>query len=143
MSNFVLSLISRSRSPAPRRDGRSVERDDRRSRSPRYSRSPKPRRSPSPSKARKHSLSPDGSRSPQESRSPPPKERRQAERNGSDYGESPRRDNSRSPMSQERESPPLGERHRSPETNGRSPSPRDDRDDGNHLSPRGSESPQD
>ncbi|KAG1337951.1 putative glucuronokinase 1 [Cocos nucifera] len=130
ISNFVLSMISRSRSPAPRRDGRSVERDDRRSRSPRYSRSPKPRRSPSPPKVRKRSLSPDGSRSPQDSRSPPPKERRQAERNGSDYGESPRRENSRSPMSQERESPPMGQRHRSPETNGRSPSPRDDRDDG-------------
>ncbi|KAG1365719.1 hypothetical protein COCNU_12G007190 [Cocos nucifera] len=82
-------------------------------------------------KGGKHSLSPDDSRSPRERMSPPLRERREAERNGSDYGDSPRKENSRSPMSQERESPPMNRRSRSPETtNGRSPSPRNERDDG-------------
>ncbi|KAG2595561.1 serine/arginine-rich splicing factor RS2Z33-like isoform X1 [Panicum virgatum] len=115
---------SYSRSRSPRRDTC----DERRSMSPRDSRSPRrsprdsrsPRRSPSPSKGR--------GRSP--SRSPAPRER-----NGSDHSMSPRRADSRSPADHER-------RDLSPVANGRSPSPRDSKENGNqHLSPRGSASP--
>ncbi|URD80440.1 splicing factor [Musa troglodytarum] len=136
---------SRSRSPAPRRDGRNTEREDTRSRSPGYdrsprSRSPRSRKSASSPKGRKQSLSPDGSKSPRASRSPSPMERREVERNGSNYNESPVRENSRSPMSQDRENSPAGGGYQSPETNRRSPSPKDDRDDDGHASPRPSES---
>ncbi|XP_020108460.1 serine/arginine-rich splicing factor RS2Z32 isoform X2 [Ananas comosus] len=130
--NSPKNLSSRSRSP--KRDGRGAERDERRSRSRSYSRSPK--RSPAPSKGRKRSLSPNGSRSP------PPQDR--TDRNGSDYSQSPRRrDDSRSPAGRESASPAAeGRRYRSPAANGRSPSPRDEEDNGNHrTSPRGSESP--
>ncbi|KAK1320165.1 Serine/arginine-rich splicing factor RS2Z32 [Acorus calamus] len=136
------------RSP-PRRGGRSYESEERRSRSPPYSRSPKPKKSSPPpsSKRRDRSISPEkGEGSPRERLSPSPKEQRR-EREGSDYSRSPRGNNSRSPMSQEGGSP-VGSRYRSPETNGRSPSPRDDQspvdDDNNNnraSSPRGSESP--
>ncbi|KAK1286330.1 Serine/arginine-rich splicing factor RS2Z32 [Acorus calamus] len=136
------------RSP-PRRGGRSYESEERRSRSPPYSRSPKPKKSSPPpsSKRRDRSISPEnGAGSPRERLSPSPKEQRR-EREGSDYSRSPRRNNSRSPMSQEGGSP-VGSRYRSPETNGRSLSPRDDQspvdDDNNNnraSSPRGSESP--
>lgn len=119
-----LHFCSRSRSPV--RGGR---REDRGPRSPQYSRSP--RTSPPPSMDRKRGPSPDGSRSPKDE---------EAERNGSDYGQSPRMENSRSrsPMSQERS--PRDRRYKSPEANGRSPSPRDE-DDNNHESPKRSVSP--
>uniref|UniRef100_A0A0A9DAB4 Uncharacterized protein n=1 Tax=Arundo donax TaxID=35708 RepID=A0A0A9DAB4_ARUDO len=120
---------SYSRSRSPRRDSR----DERRSMSPRDSRSPRrsprdsrsPRRSPSPSKAKNRSPTPNGSRSPA------PRERA-----GSDYSMSPRRADSRSP-------PPDRERRDiSPVANGRSPSPGDYKDNGDHrTSPRGSASP--
>ncbi|KAH7547987.1 hypothetical protein JRO89_XS14G0048000 [Xanthoceras sorbifolium] len=140
------SSIFRSRSPVKR--DRSVERIERRSRSPRDSRSPKRRRnSPPPSKGRKRSPTPD-ERSPQERGSPSPRERRQM--NGSEYSGSPR-GKSRSPADDV--DGPDDRRYRSPaEENGRSrsrsrslsPAPRDDRspieDDENHGSPRGSES---
>ncbi|XP_020696410.1 serine/arginine-rich splicing factor RS2Z32-like [Dendrobium catenatum] len=119
---------SRSRSPAPKRDSRS--------KSPRDSRSAS--RSPPPSKGRKRSPS------PYESRSPSPRakdERREAEREGSDYSQTPRRETSRSPASSEKERSPAAERNGSPEANGRSPSPRDDDDGADRASPRGSESP--
>ncbi|RWW16928.1 hypothetical protein BHE74_00030019 [Ensete ventricosum] len=123
-----------------------IEREDTRSRSPGYDRSPRSRsprsrkRSSSP-KGRKQSLSPDDSKSPRASRSPSPTERREVERNGSKYNESPVRENSRSPMSQDRENPPVGGGgYQSPETNRQTPSPKDDRDDDRHASPRPSES---
>lgn len=50
------------------------------------------------------------------------------------------RENSRSTMSQDRENSPVGDRYRSPEPNGRSPSPKDDGDDDHHASPSGRES---
>ncbi|RWW67966.1 hypothetical protein BHE74_00024546 [Ensete ventricosum] len=141
--------LSRSRSPV--RDGRGRDREVRRSRSPEYSRSPRksPRRSPPPSEDRKRSPSPDGSRSPRDRMSPsspPPKE--EAEQLRSDHGQSPPRENSKSPMSQERESPRNG-RYSSPATNGGSPGPNPNRsprvdyeeDDNHHPSPRGSVSP--
>eukprot|EP00268_Persea_americana_P039681 TRINITY_DN392_c0_g1_i3.p1 TRINITY_DN392_c0_g1~~TRINITY_DN392_c0_g1_i3.p1 ORF type:complete len:307 (+),score=43.66 TRINITY_DN392_c0_g1_i3:424-1344(+) len=126
---------SPSRSP-PRREkitGRE------RSRSPQYSRSPKPKKS-SPSKRRMHSPSPVEGSSME--RGSPQGERRQAQRDGSDYSGSPR-GNGRSPIA-EKESPDG--RYRSPENNGRSPSPRDNRspvedDNNNQVSPRGSPSP--
>lgn len=146
----MFSTTSRSRSPAPRRDGRNTEREDTRSRSPGYdrsprsrsprSRSPRSRKSTSSPKGRKQSLSPDGSKSPRASRSPSPTERREVERNGSNYNESPVRENSRSPMSQDRDNSPVGGGYQSPETNRRSPSPKDDRDEDGHASPRASES---
>ncbi|XP_020240724.1 serine/arginine-rich splicing factor RS2Z32-like [Asparagus officinalis] len=123
---------SRSRSPAPRRRERSLDRDDRRSRSPRYSPKSKNSRSPPP-KSRNRSISPEGSGSP------PPREQKKAEQNGSEYSGSPKRNDSRSPISQEREG--------SPEANGRSPSPRDygdadDNNNNNNHGSKGSESPQ-
>ncbi|KMZ73149.1 Serine/arginine-rich splicing factor RS2Z32 [Zostera marina] len=125
---------SRSRSPAPRRE-RSMERVEKRSRSSAYNRSPDAKRSP---KGSYRSVSPDGSRSPREMvRSPP------AERNGSDYSQSPQKEmRSRSPMSQERGSPPAGGRYHSPDINGQnghaaSQSPKEDQS----PLPRGSESP--
>ncbi|RWV82520.1 hypothetical protein GW17_00055978 [Ensete ventricosum] len=132
--NLNVFFTSRSRSPAPRRDGRNTEREDRRSRSPR-SRSPPP-----PSKGRKHSLSPDSSKSPRGSRSPSPEERREVEHNGSDSNRRPMRENRRSTTSQDRENSPVGDRYRSPEPNGRSLSPKDDGDDDRHASPGGRES---
>ncbi|KAJ8642299.1 hypothetical protein MRB53_018993 [Persea americana] len=127
--------LNPSRSP-PRREkitGRE------RSRSPQYSRSPKPKKS-SPSKRRMHSPSPVEGSSME--RGSPQGERRQAQRDGSDYSGSPR-GNGRSPIA-EKESPDG--RYRSPENNGRSPSPRDNRspvedDNNNQVSPRGSPSP--
>lgn len=135
---------SPSRSPARR--NRSLEREDRRSRSPR-NRSPEPRRSPPTSRGRKRSLTPDDG-SPQERHTPSPKNSRlAAEQDGSDYSDSPRRKSGGGPVSPERESPIRS--YRSPsEANGRSrsASPRDDRspvdeDDDNRRSPRGSETP--
>jgi len=70
-------------------------------------------------------------------RSPP------AERNGSDYSQSPQKEmRSRSPMSQERGSPPAGGRYHSPDINGQnghaaSQSPKEDQS----PLPGGSESP--
>ncbi|KAJ0102130.1 hypothetical protein Patl1_06215 [Pistacia atlantica] len=141
-----LTLPVRSRSPVKRE--RSIERVDRRTRSPRDSRSPKRRRhSPLPSRGRKRSPTPD-ERSPLERGSPSPRDRRQA--NGSEYSGSPRV-KSRSPVDDA--DGPDDRSYRSPaEENGRSrsrsrsltPIPRDDRspieDDDNHGSPRGSES---
>ncbi|CAL5343362.1 unnamed protein product [Camellia sinensis] len=143
---------SYSRSRSPQKRERSIERIDRRSRSPRPSRSPKPNRAsplpslPPPSRVRKHSPTPE-ERSPQERGSPSPRDRKRA--NGSEYSESPKsRSRSRSPIDDDaaRESPRDG----SPvEENGRSrspsPVPGDDRspvddDDDNHGSLRGSES---
>ncbi|XP_062193348.1 serine/arginine-rich splicing factor RS2Z33-like isoform X2 [Phragmites australis] len=120
----------RSISPRDSRSPRRSPRDSRSPRSPRDSRSPKrsprgsPRRSPSPSKARNRSPTPNGSRSPAP-----------RERNGSDHSMSPRRADSRSPADHERSGI-------SPAANGRSPSPGDYKDNGNHrTSPRGSASP--
>ncbi|KAJ4979680.1 hypothetical protein NE237_010460 [Protea cynaroides] len=142
--------FSRSRSPARRE--RSVEREEEKiSKSPRYSRSPKSKKSsPPPSRGRKRSLTP-VENSPQERDSPPPRDGKEAtQRDGSEYSESPRAE-SRSPASPGRGESPEGRRYHSPQANGHSrspsPSPRDDRspvdgdDDGNHGSPRGSESP--
>ncbi|KAG8647351.1 hypothetical protein MANES_09G072000v8 [Manihot esculenta] len=128
--------LSRSRSPAPKRE-RSIENED---------------RSPSqelknglPAKSRKRSPTPDEG-SPRVS----PKSRKlddQQER--SDYSGSPRRRSRSRSRSPERQSPGDG-RYGSPaQTNGRSrsPSPRDDRSpvdddyEDNRRSPRGSESP--
>ncbi|KAK2633815.1 hypothetical protein Ddye_028607 [Dipteronia dyeriana] len=134
---------SRSRSPVKR--DRSVERVERRSRSPRDSRSSSPKRRrnspPPPSKGRKRSPTPE-ERSPKERGSLSPRDRRQA--NGSEYSGSPPRGKSRSPVDDV--DGPDDRRYRSPaEENGRSrspsPVPRDDRspidDDDNHGSPRG------
>ncbi|GLT70064.1 hypothetical protein SLA2020_421650 [Shorea laevis] len=116
---------SQSRSPVNR--DRSLDRAERRSRSPRDdSRSPKHHRvSPSPSKGRRRSLTPD-ERSPQERGSPSPRDRRQV--NGSDYSASPR-GKSRSPLHDA--DGPEDRDYRSPvkeNGNSRSPSPlpRDD-----------------
>ena len=145
-SLWVLNFISYSRSRSPLKRERSLERAERRSRSPRDSRSPKrSRSSPPPSKGRKRSPSPNEG-SPLERGSPSPRDGRQP--NGSDYSGSPRR-KSRSPIDDADGEGPRDRSYRSPaEENGnsRSPSPvrRDDRspvdDDENHGSPRGSES---
>ncbi|KAL5203538.1 hypothetical protein ABZP36_014490 [Zizania latifolia] len=140
---------SLSGSPRGRRD-----RDDRRSRSLSYSRSPKRSISP-PANEKERSPTPDRSqspRSPQDQVSPPPKDN--GERNGSEYGDSPRgRENSRSPSDGYRSPVAANGRSPSPRNNG-SPSPRDNGSqsprDGNgdggscggSRSPRASESPE-
>uniref|UniRef100_A0A0D9Y3G3 Serine/arginine-rich splicing factor RS2Z32 n=1 Tax=Oryza glumipatula TaxID=40148 RepID=A0A0D9Y3G3_9ORYZ len=122
---------SYSRSPSPRR-GRSRGRSYSRSRSRSYRGSPRdnqsPRGSPRDSRSPRRSASPPNGRNrsptPNASRSPAPRDSR-----------SPMRADSRSPADHER-------RDISPAANGRSPSPRDYEDNGNHrASPRGSASP--
>uniref|UniRef100_A0A0D9UWY3 Uncharacterized protein n=1 Tax=Leersia perrieri TaxID=77586 RepID=A0A0D9UWY3_9ORYZ len=153
---------SYSRSQSPRRDSR----NERRSRSPRDSRSPRgsprgsrsprgsPRDSPSPMGSPRGSRSPMGSprdnqsprRSPRDSRSPrrsasPPNGRNRSPTPNASRSPAPR--DSRSPMRADSRSPADHERRDiSPAANGRSPSPRDYENNGNHqASPRGSASP--
>lgn len=120
---------------------RSIEREEKRSRSPRHHRS-----SPLSSKGRKHSPSPD-ERSPQERGTPSPRDDRAT--NGSDHSRSPKDD---ARMDERGDISPVEENGRS---RSNSPIHREDRspvEDGsptgdyeNHgsprASPRGSESP--
>uniref|UniRef100_A0A0E0FGG4 Uncharacterized protein n=1 Tax=Oryza nivara TaxID=4536 RepID=A0A0E0FGG4_ORYNI len=143
---------SYSRSQSPRRDSR----NERRSRSPRDSRSPRgsPRDSRSPRGSPRDSRSPKGSPrdtqsprgSPRDSRSPrrsasPPNGRNRSPTPNASRSPAPR--DSRSPMRADSRSPADHERRdMSTAANGRSPSPRDYEDNGNHrASPRGSASP--
>lgn len=123
---------SRSRSPVKR--DRSIEREEKRSRSPRHHRS-----SPPPSKGRKHSLSPD-ERSPVERGTPSPRDDRAT--NGSDRSRSPKDDvrmderGDISPVEENgrsRSNSPIHREDRSPVEDG---SPTGDYE--NHGSPRGS-----
>lgn len=130
----IYFLCSRSRSPPAKRE-RSIDHEERRSRSPRHRKS-----SPPPSKGRQHSPTPE-ERSPRERGTPSPLDNRPV--NGSEYGQSPKDgteiDDRR--YDDEKNMSPLEENDRS---RSNSPIPRDNEspiENEKRGSPRGSESP--